>query len=478
MYLSEEKKSGLRFIDFLRSKLKELGYKGIVIFGLSALQYLYALKAVQIKGCDSLNTADGKDLRERLDQCLVMHQGKDDMTVLSFLDNQIRNLRWFHGKEDANLQDLKDKSGFENLMRYINYISMEKAQIELLNHKMSLVNKKLDDFQNSFIDNLLKRLEQNYTKLEEIIHDITNFIETSMPIAGQRLTVEMLLVNIKKDLSLAQKSLNKVLTMQLDSCVKQLSKIFKSLTGKELLSFQRDGRIAATEGIVYSVGKPVIEKLYAPVLGKYKGNLARELCEERNTLEQYQRAMDEKITMLNTYLAKNYRLRNEDISLPKVSDDFTGFSFPPIKVKLDDLFSQALMKDRLVKKRGFLGSLLLLLSFGFIDIKTGDFAFDEIKLKKALFMVRKGLDDATHQQIEDMHDQLLSHITNQLSDLDRSMSESMLYFRSAYKDIFDAFIHDLIVLKEEIKYKIDFLKQAEQGINRFTALWKKISDAQ
>jgi hypothetical protein len=135
------------------------------------------------------------------------------------------------------------------------------------------------------------------------------------------------------------------------------------------------------------------------------------------------------------------------------------------------------MKDRLVKKRGFLGSLLLMLSFGFIDIKTGDFAFDEIKLKKALFMVRKGLDDATHAQIEDMHYQLLSHITNQLSDLDRSMSESMLYFRAAYKDIFDAFIHDLIALKEEIKYKIDFLKQAEQGINRFTALWKKISDA-
>jgi hypothetical protein len=265
--------------------------------------------------------------------------------------------------------------------------------------------------------------------------------------------------------------------MQLDSCVKQLSKIFKSLTGKELHSFQRDGRIAATEGIIYSVSKSVIEKLYAPVLGKYKGNLARELSEENNTLEQYRRAMDEKIAMLNTYLDKNYRLRNEDISLPKVSDDFTGFSFPQIKVRLDDLFSQALMKDRLVKKRGVLGSLLFMLSFGFIDIKSGDFAFDEIKLKKALILVRKGLDDSTHEQIEDMHDQLLSHISNQLSNLDQSMSESMLYFRAAYKDIFDAFIHDLLAHKEEIKYKIDFLKEAENGINSFTALWKKIRDA-
>ncbi|MBF0558493.1 MAG: dynamin family protein [Nitrospirae bacterium] len=189
MYLSEEKKSGLRFIDFLRTKLKELGYKGIVIFGLSALQYFYALKAPQIEGCTGLNAADGKDLREHLDQCLQLHQGKDDMTVLSFLDTQIRNLRWFHGKEDATLFDLQEKSGVDQLMRYINYISIEKAQIELLNHKMSIVNKKVDDFQSSFIDNLLKRLEQNHAKLEEIIDDITRFVETAMPESGQGINI-------------------------------------------------------------------------------------------------------------------------------------------------------------------------------------------------------------------------------------------------------------------------------------------------
>ncbi len=42
MYLSEEKKSAVRFIDFLRSKLKELGYKGFIVLGVSALQYFYA----------------------------------------------------------------------------------------------------------------------------------------------------------------------------------------------------------------------------------------------------------------------------------------------------------------------------------------------------------------------------------------------------------------------------------------------------
>jgi len=477
MYLSEEKKSGLRFIDFLRTKLKELGYKGIVIFGLSALQYLYALKAPQTEGCAGLDAVNGKDLREQLDQCLLLHQGKDDMTVLSFLDNQIRNLRWFHGKEDATLQDLKEKSGFEQLMRYINYISMEKAQVELLYHKMSLVNKKLDDFRKVFIDDLLKNLEQDNIKLEEIIYEITHFVETVIPSSGQGITIEPLLSNISKDLGLAQKSLRKVLTMQLEGCVRQLTKIFKSLTGEELLLFQRNGRTPATDGIVYSIDKSVIEKLYAPVLGKYKGTLARDVSGKNNTLEEHKHAMDEKIAMLNEYLNKNYRLQNNDISLPKISDDFAGFCFPPIKIKLDDIFNQALIKDRLVKKRGLLGLLLLLLSFGFFNIKTGDFTFDEVKLKKALFLVRKSLDDATCQQIESMHGQLLSHITSHLSNLEQSLSESMLHFRSAYNDIFNVFIRDLTTLREEIKYKIEFLKEAEKGIDRFGNLWREISEA-
>ena len=52
----------------------------------------------------------------------------------------------------------------------------------------------------------------------------------------------------------------------------------------------------------------------------------------------------------------------------------------------------------------------------------------------------------------------------------------MLCFSSAYKDIFYAFIRDLNTLREEIKYKIEFLKEAGKGIDRFSDLWEKISE--
>ncbi len=478
MYLSEEKKSGLRFIDFLRTQLRELGYRGIVIFGISALQYFYALKASQIDGCAGLNICDGKKLREQLDQCLLLHQGKDDMTVLSFLDNQIRNLRWFHGNEDATLQDLKDKSGVEQLMRYINYISMEKAKIELLNHKMSVVNKKIRDFRKAFVNNLLKRLEQDDAKLDEMTNDITHFVNTVMPESVQGISAEQMVESITKDLSLAQKSLRKILNMQLEGSMKELAKTFRSLTESELLSLQRDGKSASTEGIVYSIRKQVIEKLYAPVLGKYKGRLMQEISERNNTIEGYGRAMDEKISVLNVYLSRHYQLLKEDASLPKVPGDFAGFSFPEVKIRLDDIFSRALIKDRLVRKRGALGSLFFLVSFGFIDIKTGHLTFDEIKLKKELFLIRKELETATNHEIEEMHDRLLSHITRHVHGLEQTMSELVLHFRSGYKSIFDAFILDLNALRVDIKHKIEFLRDAERGVNRFAGLWEKISETE
>ncbi len=175
MYQSEEKKSGVRFIDLLRSKLKDLGYRGFIVFGISALQYFYALTAPQIEGCEDLTANDGKKLRECLDRCMQRYQGKDEMTALSFLDTQIRNLLWFHGKEDATLKDLKEKSGIEQLMKYINYIAMEKAHIELFHDKMSIVDKKLEGFQHDFISSLLTRLEEDSTALEKTISDITQF---------------------------------------------------------------------------------------------------------------------------------------------------------------------------------------------------------------------------------------------------------------------------------------------------------------
>jgi hypothetical protein len=430
--------------------------------------------APQIAGCGDLNTDDGRKLREYLDKCLQLYQGKDEMTSLSFLDSQIRNLLWFHGKDNATLKDLKEKSGVEHLMKYINYIAMEKAHIELFNHKTSLIDRKLAEFRADYIRDLLDRLEEDNRTLEKTIDDITHFSEEILKDAKQDLKPENALDNIEKDMDLAQRSLYKVLNMHMENIEKHLVKIIRSLSNAELVSFQKGNNLKAIEDMFYKVEKGIIEKLYAPVLGKHCGNLNKELAARNKRFEECKETIQEKISDLDMHFKKNYRLDCSDIVLPKVPDAFTRFDFAPIIIKLDDLFAQSLIKERLVRKRGFMGSLLLVVSLGLISVKTGKFKFDDIKLKKALLLERKSLDSNTQRQVDEMHRKLLSHISTHLDSLEDSLQETYGAFENNCRTVFNSFTDDLKVLKKEIESKIDFLKEAEKGLERFTALWDKI----
>ncbi|MBI3593249.1 MAG: dynamin family protein, partial [Nitrospirae bacterium] len=474
MYLSEEKKSSLRFIDFLRSKLKDMGYRGFIVFGVSALQYFNSIKASQIEGCGNLDTDDGKKLRTYLDKCLVRYQGKDEMTVLSFFDNQIRNLLWFHGKEDATLKDLKEKSGVEQLMNYINYIAMEKAHIEIFNHKMSLADKKLKKLLDDFINNTGSRLEKDKNELEELRQDITQFSGKVLTATKQDFDIKDIHEKIERDLNLAQKSLSKALAMQMENIEKQLTKSLRLLSKEELLSFQKGNNLKAIDAVFYRVEKSAIEKLYVPVLGKHLNNLNKRLADIENKLEESRKIIQEKILELNVYLKKDYSLNCSEIMLPKLPDSFTRFDLPSIIIWPDKLFAQSLIKDRLVRRRGFWGALLRILSFGLINTRTGGFSFDDIKLKKALFILRKNLDAETKKQVEEMHRQLSLHIIQHLRDFENAMIKTTGIFSDHCKNIFDNFTHDLGISRDEIESKIGFLQKTGQGLEPFNLLWNKL----
>ena len=60
------------------------------------------------------------------------------MTTLSFIDGQIRNLLWFHGDQNANIEDPEGRrAGLNNLRDILITLLPKKAAIELFNHKMT-----------------------------------------------------------------------------------------------------------------------------------------------------------------------------------------------------------------------------------------------------------------------------------------------------------------------------------------------------
>ena len=476
MYLSEEKKSGLRFLDFLRSRLKDMGYRGLIVLGTSALQYFYSQKAAQIEGCEDILTADGKQLRECLDRCLARYQGRDEMTVFSFLDNQVRGQLWFHGKEEATLEDLREKSGIGKLMKYINYISMEKVHIEAFNHRMALVDRKVAEFRDGFIGGQILLLEKDNLELEGMTEAFGLFSGEMLTALDREFLMEDMLDKIGRDISLAQKSLGKVLNMHIEDICNQLAKTLKSLPGSDLVSFQKGGRPKAVEEMSRRAEKGVVEKLYAPVLGKYCSSLNKEIAGRNKRLGEYTKMIQEKIAGLNAHLKKAYGLKYSEIVLPKLPDSFTGFDFSPITMALEHSFINALITERLVRKRGFMGVLLLLISFGFINSRTGGFKFDDVKLKKALYLVRKSLEDSTQKQISAMHGRLFTHINLYLDKSAKDLSETAVEFLDNCKAVFDGLLNDLVMLKNENEMKGGFLREAGSDLGRFSSIWNRIKD--
>lgn len=477
MYLSEEKKSSTRFIDFLRTKLSDLGYRGFVVFGVSALQYLYSQVAPEIEGCRDLDTDEGKKLRGHLNRCLQRYQGKDEMTVLSFLDSQLRNLFWFHGKENATLRDLREKSGVGQLMKYINYIAMEKAHIELFNHKLSVVERALEDFQSGFIRGMLARLEEDSNTLGTMIDDISCFSGEMLAAARQEFHPEDIQDRIDKDLALARKSLYKVLNMQMESIEKQLVKVLKSLSDAELISFQKGNRLKAIDEMSCKFEKNVIAKLYQPVFGKHCGSLNKEITARNKALDECKDRIQEKVEDLNKHLRKDYGFDCSGIRLSPMAASFTGFDFAPIIMKLDSPFTQSLIKERLSRKRGMFGSLIFLLTLGLVDMRTGGFKFDDVKLRKALLIERKYLDHDTQRQVDEMHEKLSAHVNSHLRDLESALHSASEHFETNCKKVFSGFLSDLKTLRGDVEAKVGFLKEVESSMEHFHSLWSRVKES-
>jgi small GTP-binding protein len=473
MYLSEEKKSALRFLDFLKSKLKQMGYKGFIVLGVSALQYFYSQKVSQIQDCEGLQTDDGKKLREYLDNCLSLYQGKDEMTILSFIDNQIRNLLWFHGQKDATLKTLKEKSGVEQLIKYINYISIEKATIELLNHRIALIDQKLDEIENSFISSELGVLSKKKIELENKIDEITQFYGE---ICGT-LTGEINLLQnadkIESDINLADKTLSRIINMHMEDILKYLTKVLRSLSNKEIIALQKGEQLKAISDMVFEIKKNLIEKNHAPVIGKYEKIINRDLSDKEKKLQEQNRIILSKLTEFNEYMKKEYTTGEMEVALPKLPASFCRFEFSPIVITLDYQYISSLVRERLARKRGFLGSLLTVLSLGRVKVKTGGYKFDDIKLRKGLFWARKNLENDVLQQVSEQNKKLFAHINMHLAGLDKNISEEIGKITGTYKTVFDNIKNDLKLVKERVETRMEFLKESEQGIEDFEDLWYK-----
>ena len=477
MYLSEEKKSAVRFIDFLRSKLKELGYKGFIVLGVSALQYFYAQKAFRIKDCSGLNTNDGGQLRECLNSSLKKYQGKEEMTILSFIDNQIRNMMWFHGKEWATFRTLREKSGVEQLIKYINYIAVEKASIELFNHKMSLIDRRLLDIKEGYITNRIEKLRRKRDELREKTDAAERLYGETMIGLSEKASFDGNIDGMERDITLAHKSLQLVINMHTDNVMRSLTEALTSLSGDELMALQGGSGPKEIDEISSEIKKGAVEKNYIHMMGKYQKMINNDLSRKEKALQEQSIAILDKVMQYKEYM-KTQDIPDIDIAMPKLPQSFIRFDFQGNELKLKGLFDPAFFKGRLARRRGLWGFLLLALSLGRVNRRTGNLKFDAIQMKKAIFLIRKGFEDVTHTWMAGQSADLLSHIHGHLDALKTEISKEVDRVAGIYKSVFDGIIEELNRSKAEIESRIEFLEDAERGMEGFCGLWEEFKTEQ
>ena len=165
-YSAEVEKSVSRLVDYLRSRLEELGYKNIVLFGTSALQSFYLDKVLELA---AENSDAGEDLIDRINALKRTH--KKFMTQLRFVESSLQNLKDFHNIANPTELDLRIFSGVPQLERYLKYIGEQKVDSEIVNNVITRCEGYFDTIKNAnLISRMLELSEEDKKYLIELGH--------------------------------------------------------------------------------------------------------------------------------------------------------------------------------------------------------------------------------------------------------------------------------------------------------------------
>lgn len=237
-----ENKSVVRFLDYIRCKLKDLGYKDFVVMGTSARSYFDTIKVSRIHsqameplGANlPIEELKGFKLREALRALKKRFIGKNEMNTLSFIGDQLEKLECFYGLEDYDLNTLKEISGMPKVINYATYIAMNKAQLEVYASVIESIDEKYSRIKNIITINALMDLKKNKVdELKEVEDMLENIIYTFKCIeeeTEEKLSFERF---IKSFLNTIEKAQEEWLEYISNLCEKRIDEFFMKLMLKD-----------------------------------------------------------------------------------------------------------------------------------------------------------------------------------------------------------------------------------------------------
>lgn len=486
MYMSEcENKSVVRFLDYIRSKLYSLGYRGFVVFGTSARTYFDSLKVLRIdesekeiqSGAGGISSIKGGALRERIKKLKRKYIGKGQMTVLSFVDDQLEKLECFHGIEDVSIGELKEKSGIPKLMEYTNYVAIQKANTELYASIIRGIDEKFVRLRNmdlikSLIDSKIEKQDQ-MQEIEEMLERMISSLELIESEINEKLSFRRL-----------QKDFSQQIRESREEKIESLYEIYESRIDnffmKLRLKESDELKEIKTSGL--SINLKINSKGTEEELNKLIADFLRQTHEDLDQKERAFREFDirikEIVHLFSEKIKKEYDLKDFEITVPKVEHAFSRRSL--VKIPQVDI-SNINIEDEIIESIDFNENVIEKFINQFVENKLGTYSMDSKRLRDIKNNWMGLIMESIKKEFVRSYSILEGNLLGCIDELKGQIDKSIDNLTNSYKDIFNEILRDLSVSKldveEQMKYldaKLQLLKKIEEKASAFTEVWSEI----
>lgn len=486
MYISEcENKSVVRFLDYIRCKLYDLGYKGFVVMGVSARSYFDLIKVERIdsENLDSIGKKvpvrylKGSDLRERLKKLKGKYIGKAEMSSLSFVDDQLEKLECFYGLKNYDLNTLREKSGIPTLKNYTSYIAVQKANVELYSRLIRDIDEKYADISNNLIINSLTNAWREKTaeikNIEFTIYHVMGKFDFIRKDMSSKLGFKEFKDELLKDVQI---SVYDVLQHMLDLWETRVDEFFMRLMLKD--SYELKQLKNKNMDINFSVDNRLFDQEIKNVIDMAVNNINIELGKKVRFIRNAENNMKEVVKTFSFIIKKEYDIKDFSITLPEIDLDFKNkllINMPEMDIINDEIKAKIL--DSIELERNVVKRLFNSLSRN----RSGSFIINtrhiqKIKNEYIQYMRDKGY-DIYYNLLEQNLCKCIDEYEVQINEIFKGISEF-------YENIFSDMLKELSASKfnseNQLKLmdsRISFYNEIEKIIKEFIDEWKIIRNA-
>lgn len=486
MYMSEcENKSVVRFLDYIRCKLNSLGYKGFIVLGTSARSYFDGIKVSQIDNAElkllgetkRIGQLSGYELRQRLKKLKRKYIGKSQMTVLSFVDDQLEKLECFHGLDDVSLEILRERSGIPKLMEYTTYVAMQKANTELYSSIIRSIDELFVRLKNlDIVKNIIDAKLEKQEEIEEIENMLQKMID-SFDSMEKEINERLSFTRLQEDL------INRIRESREDR-IKQIAEVYEEKIDRFFMRLRMkdsdDLREIKSKGfnIDLSINNTEIEE----EINKLIGSLLNETNYDIDQKEMYFKECDTRIKEIvysfSEKVKKDYNLGDFNITVPKVDHAFNRKALVKIpQINIDNINIKEEVLNSIDFKENFFEKFIN----HFLENKVGTYSMDGRKLRE----IKKNWIDIIKKSVEGEYVRLFGvvegNILSCINDLKWQIYKSAESLTSTYKSIFSEILKDLSTsrmnVEEQMSYldaKLQFFDQMEEKMSVFTEIWSGV----